>query len=73
MAERGLNLTSLSALLGISRGTLRHYFNNPEKIPYEIVSKIAETLCDNSDEAIQIFFADNLRNTQVITTNTEER
>lgn len=63
MAERGFDITSLSAELGISRNTLAGYFKHPGKTPYNVVAKMADVLCDDSAEATRIFFATNLRNT----------
>lgn len=57
MAEKGYNITSMSKKLGISRGTLSSYLDYPEKIPYEIVSRMATVLCANTEEAMSIFFA----------------
>lgn len=62
IAERGLDMTSLSGKLGISRNTLALYLKNPGKMPYNIVDDMANILCDNADEAASIFFDTNLRN-----------
>lgn len=62
IAERGLDMTSLSGKLGISRNTLALYLKNPGKMPYNIVDDMANILCDNADEAASIFFDANLRN-----------
>lgn len=61
MAEKGYTITSLSELLGINRNTLAIYLEAPEKMPYGVVSKMAEILCDNSGDAASIFFAKDLR------------
>ena len=61
MAERGLGITALSSELGISRNTLAYYLKNPGKTPYDVVSHMASILCDNTAEAVQIFFAADLR------------
>lgn len=63
MAERGYNITSMSESLGVSRNTMSAYLENPEKMPYRVVAKLADILCDTQDEAAGIFFADDLRNT----------
>lgn len=63
MAERGYTLTSLSNRLGINRNTLALYFETPEKTPYGVISDMALTLCETTDEAISIFFAPDLRDT----------
>ena len=61
MAEKGYTITSLSNRLKISRVTMSSYLRNPNKIPYETLSNMADLLCDNSDEAVEIFFSSNLR------------
>ena len=63
MAERGYTITSLSTELGISRNTLSSYLDTPEKIPYSIVSAMADALCETTAEASSIFFVPNLRKT----------
>lgn len=63
MAEKGYNLTSLSEKLEISRNTMASYLENPGKIPYSTISKLASILCDDNDEAANIFFAADLRKT----------
>ena len=65
MAEKGYNITSLSDLLGINRNTLTLYLETPGKMPYGVVSKMAEILCDDPNDAISIFFATDLRNMKV--------
>ena len=64
MAENGYTITSLSACLGIDRNTLSSYLKNPRKMPYSVVADLAALLCDTTEEANSIFFADNLRNTK---------
>lgn len=56
MAERGLTITALSERLGINRNTLSSYFENPGKIPYEVVAQMASILCDSKEEASAVFF-----------------
>lgn len=56
MAEKGFNNTSLAKKISVSRGTLIRYFRNPDKIPYFILSRLANCLCDNDNEAAEIFF-----------------
>lgn len=60
IAERGLTLTALSKKIGISRNTLANYLEFPEKMPYGVMSDMAEILCDTPEEATIIFFASNL-------------
>lgn len=63
MAEKGYNCTSISKELKISRNTLITYLNEPERMPYRIVAGLAELLCDDTAEAREIFFDENLRGT----------
>ena len=63
MAERGYTITSLASALGISRATLSNYLEEPDKIPYLVISSMAKLLCDSPKEASDIFFATDLRNT----------
>ena len=56
MYGHGFNRTTLSSKLGISRNTLNAYLSTPEKMPYLIISKMASMICDNSSEAMDIFF-----------------
>lgn len=63
MAERGFNITSMAERLGVNRNTFSGYLETPGKMPYSIVSALASILCDTSEEAMSIFFANDLRNT----------
>lgn len=63
MAERGYTITSLSKELKIARATLSNYLEDPDKIPYLIIAAMAHLLCDSPEEATDIFFAQDLRNT----------
>ena len=63
MAERGYTFKSLAEELEINRNTLAYYLEKPGKTPYNIVTKMAEALCDTNGEAAAIFFAADLRNT----------
>ena len=63
MAEHGYTISSLAEKLGINRNTLSSYLETLEKTPYNVVSRMAETLCDSSEEASSIFFAHDLRKT----------
>lgn len=64
MAERGYTVTSMSNHLGINRNTLATYLEKPSKMPYKVISNMADALCDTADEAAAIFFAPNLRKTK---------
>ena len=61
MAEHGYTITSLAKELGVSRSTLSNYLDDPNRIPYSIISDMAKLLCDTSEEAIAVFFAPDLR------------
>ena len=63
MAERGYNITSISEDIGVNRNTMSSYLENPEKMPYSVVAKLADILFDTRSEAAGIFFADNFRET----------
>ena len=60
MAEKGYNNTTFSRALGIGRDTLRAYLKDYTKIPYEIISKMAEVLECTESEATLIFFTQKL-------------
>lgn len=64
MAERGYTITSMSDRIGVNRNTLTTYLENPDKMPYKVISSMADVLCDTADEAAAIFFAPYLRKTQ---------
>lgn len=61
MAEKGYTLTSVSQKLNVNRNTLAAYFKTPEKMPYGVVSGLADILCDSPEESRDIFFRANLR------------
>jgi len=61
MTEKGYTITSMSKALHISRSTMSGYLKNPDKIPYGIILEMADMLCENTDEAKEIFFSCNLR------------
>lgn len=63
MAEKGFGIGSLADALEIDRNTMSAYLKNPEKMPYAIVSRMAQLLCDTPEEASSIFFATDLRST----------
>ena len=60
MGEKGYTKTGLSELVGVNRNTLASYLSNPNNMPYEIMVKLAELLCDDEGEAREIFFAQEL-------------
>ena len=64
MAEKGYKLDGFAKELGITRNTLSVYMKQPGRIPMRTVSRMAELLCDSSDEARAIFLAHDLRETQ---------
>lgn len=56
ISEKGYNKTSFSKQLGIDRNTLTAYLKTPDKIPYLTINNMANLLCDNMNEAANIFF-----------------
>ena len=60
MAEVGYNKASFSRDLGINRNTLRNYLSDADRIPYEIIAKMAYLLYCTPEEAQAIFFAKKL-------------
>lgn len=60
MAEKGYTISSMAKLLDVNRNTLAAYLENPEKMPYCIVSGMADILCDTLSEAAAIFFSPSL-------------
>ena len=60
MGEKEYSITALSDELDISRNSLASYLENPKKIPYEVISRMASILCDSPDEARRIFFSQKL-------------
>lgn len=73
MAEKGYTITSMSDRLGINRNTLSSYLEKPSKMPYNVISDMADALCDTATEAAAIFFAPNLRKTKVTEGPGEQR
>lgn len=61
MAERGLTISKMAELLEVNRNTYANYLEMPEKMPYRIIARMAEILCDSWEEATTIFFAIDLR------------
>lgn len=57
MAEKNLTQAELACKLDITRDTLRNYIKEPERMPYRIIDKLADELCDSYKEAQEIFFA----------------
>lgn len=56
MTEKNYTISSLANTLGIDRNTLAKYLSIPSKIPYDVMVKIAECVCDSRQEATDIFF-----------------
>lgn len=57
MGEKQITRRKLSEELHIGRNTLNSYLNNPGKIPYDVLSDMANILCDTATEAREIFFS----------------
>lgn len=62
LAEKRITKQRLAEKLGVSHPTLHRYFQNPGKMPYSIMVGIAELVCDKPEDALDIFFAQNLHN-----------
>lgn len=60
MTEKNYTISSLANTLGIDRNTLAKYLSIPSKMPYDVMVKIAECVCDGKQEAMDIFFANQL-------------
>ena len=57
IVEKGFTKKSFAEnVLEVSRETLRNYMRRPETMPYDVISKAAQALCDSSDEVLRIFF-----------------
>ena len=67
MAEKDLTQEELASRIGVSSVTLRSYMNDPGRMPYVIVDKLADELCDTLSEARDIFFCSNLRKCKIRT------
>ncbi len=63
MSEKGYNITSLAAVVGVNRNTMASYLSNPSTIPQCKLSVMASVLCDTATEATEIFFAEDFRET----------
>lgn len=61
MAEKGYSITSLAERIDVNRNTMAAYLRDPSGIPYDVLSLMAEILCDSLEEAVPIFFASTLR------------
>lgn len=61
IVEKGFTKKSFAEdVLKVSRETLRNYMKRPETIPYEVLSKAAQVLCDSPEEVLLIFFVHKL-------------
>ena len=62
MAEKGYTNSTLAKELGISRNALYVYMREPGRIPYSVMDRMAELLCDSLGEARGIFTASTREN-----------
>lgn len=62
LAEKRITKQKLAEVLGVSQPTLHRYFQKPGKMPYAIMVGIAELVCDKPEDALDIFFSQNLHN-----------
>lgn len=65
MGEKRMSLTSLANQLGVTRTTLNHYMEEPGKMPYGVVAKMANILCDTMEDATAFFSTIDFRDTKV--------
>lgn len=61
MAERGLEVTKLATILGISRQAASDKINGKSRITLTDAQAISEALRMNSEERDVIFFADDVK------------
>lgn len=61
MAERGLEVTKLASILGISRQAASDKINGKSRITITDAQTISEALKMNSEERDLIFFADDVK------------
>jgi plasmid maintenance system antidote protein VapI len=61
MAERGLEVTKLASILGISRQAASDKINGKSRITLTDAQTISEALKMNSEERDLIFFADDVK------------
>lgn len=61
MAERGLEVTKLASILGISRQAASDKINGKSRITLTDAQAISEALRMNSEERDVIFFADDVK------------
>lgn len=61
MAERGLEVTRLASILGISRQAASDKINGKSRITLTDAQAISEALRMNSEERDVIFFADDVK------------
>jgi predicted transcriptional regulator len=70
MAEKGYNISTLANVIGVNRNTLTQYLRDTRKIPYGTICVMSDILCDDTSEAVNIFFGSDLRNTKDLHTIT---
>jgi len=56
MVEKGLNVETLAAKIGVNKSTLYRKLNKCENITIEDAQKIKEELGLTNDDAVDIFF-----------------
>lgn len=57
IAEKGLRKKDAAAIAEVSYPTFQKYLTNPDCMPYRVIQKLANALCDTKEEAVEIFFA----------------
>ena len=60
MGAQKCSISKLARAAGVNRNTMTFYLEHPEKFPYPVMQKVANTLCMNVDEARRVFFTQEL-------------
>ena len=60
MAEKRITRKEMAKKLCVSGVTFKRYLDYPETMPVSVMFAIAHILCDNAQEAKDIFFCGNL-------------
>lgn len=60
MGEKGISNSALAQQIGVNRNTLRAYFKEPHKMPYDVMIKIVTALDIPGEKVKNIFFKEKL-------------
>lgn len=64
IAEKGYTISSLARDMNVARNTMSMYIKDPRAMQLGQIIRLAELLCESSEEARAIFLAQDLRETQ---------